>query len=408
MPGGGPTIATYQKAPTGGLLPGDVLADQGLSLNPAPPAGKVEVEFGDRLGANTFNSRLTTNRQLDLNGFAILLDIFGNSVSPGGSFEAVGIGQDPGTGINGMNINVDYTGFPVGTYGLMGFGINAFDLTTNCAWFRGINNDSFVFGNTFVNSAGPEPAARMIIFDSGNVTFNSEAGTYPQSNDIDTGYNFGFFGLVASLDSGGSGRAAYMTGSDAMFTSLETAIDFSATSVGYTIENSTNSFHILGVNDPSVPYDGDFFILEMVSGFSTKGNLTFLGSGSVLLQNGDSSAASDSGDLWQVFGNISTIPNAAESVQGCIKNNASQFVQAGSVSGNITASQPEQGGSYKKVIIWAGALDGNATYNFPTAFVNTPVAIFTGAGLSVTSLTTALATVHAAAATSGWVIIEGY
>ena len=64
-----------------GLSPSDILADQGLSLNPTPPSGKVEVEFGDRLGAVTFNSRLTTNRNIDLNQFAILFDLFGDSLS---------------------------------------------------------------------------------------------------------------------------------------------------------------------------------------------------------------------------------------------------------------------------------------------------------------------------------------
>lgn len=88
-----------------------------------------------------------------------------------------------------------------------------------------------------------------------------------------------------------------------------------------------------------------------------------------------------------------------------IYNNAPQTVVSGSTSGDATFSQPEQGSSYKKVVVYLNALTGTATYTFPAAFTNIPVAV-ANAGF-VTALSTTAVTITGAANT-GFTIIEGY
>lgn len=92
-----------------------------------------------------------------------------------------------------------------------------------------------------------------------------------------------------------------------------------------------------------------------------------------------------------------------------VKNNAAQTVVGGSTSGNATYSMPQQGTSWKRVIVYCNALLGTASYTFPVVFANVP-AIITTNGLAaslVTSLTITAVTVTGATST-GFIILEGF
>ena len=91
------------------------------------------------------------------------------------------------------------------------------------------------------------------------------------------------------------------------------------------------------------------------------------------------------------------------------RTNAVETTVSGSVSGSAYYSQPHQGATYKKVVIRLAALNGTASYTFPTAFLYTPSVVTTN-GLAtslVTTLNTTTAIVTGATST-GFLLLEGY
>lgn len=91
-----------------------------------------------------------------------------------------------------------------------------------------------------------------------------------------------------------------------------------------------------------------------------------------------------------------------------------QNTVSGSVGGTMVSTQPFQGASYKKVMLYCNALSGTASYTFSTAFTNVPVQITssgnTPSTVTISSISTSSVTLTGtgSSTSTGWIILEGF
>jgi len=79
---------------------------------------------------------------------------------------------------------------------------------------------------------------------------------------------------------------------------------------------------------------------------------------------------------------------------------------SGSTSGTVICSQPFQGGSYGKVVIYLNNLTGTASFTFPTRFQYTPAAL--GPQAAAATAISSTSVTLTGSGTSGFLFLEGF
>lgn len=107
-------------------------------------------------------------------------------------------------------------------------------------------------------------------------------------------------------------------------------------------------------------------------------------------------------DVTIVVGGTATAPT--------VRSNRSPQVSLAGTAGTALSSQPFQGATYKKFMVYLNGYTNTAaaTITFPTAFVVAPYFAIQPTGFGATTTVTTLTLPITSTATTGFIVLEGY
>jgi hypothetical protein len=103
-------------------------------------------------------------------------------------------------------------------------------------------------------------------------------------------------------------------------------------------------------------------------------------------------------------GNVTTNGSLATKL---VFNSASQTTVSCSTSGSVVFAEPEQGSSYKKVVVYENACVGTVSYTFPTVFTHAPQVLSQSLAGTATAVSTTGVTITGSTST-GFLDLDGF
>jgi hypothetical protein len=360
-----------------------------INMNGASPGVAVGTSIYNEsnnnilLGANIGSSTYPINS-------ASTIIIGGNtggssSWTGGGVFVGYECGGTGNTGGNNIAI-----GYYAGNNGTAGMGVNAIAIGNQAGAIAGgttaLGANSVMIGSSTGSSNNPRTSG------VGSVFIGSLAGyNYGNNYNILIGYNADVDGSSTrqtnNLVIGGGTSSTTGQIYDVWIGSGMTVANAGLHSITYHATSTAS-----GVSNASAASSSMIFAGAQGTGTGTGGDIIF----QIAPSAASASTLNSLSETFRVKANQSVAITAA------------QTTLTGS-AGTAVCSQPLQGSSYKKVVIYlSGYTDtGTQTYTYPTAFTNTPYVYGLAAGVSGATASSTTVTFSVTTQT-GFVFIEGY